>query len=208
MAQLFTNHKTFGINDQKKEIDNRMKLIHMPSNVFRKLRTLDEMANFKSSEFQNLFFYFGIYLFEGIWKDEHYNIMFFLSSVVFKLFIRLATENQIEAAKKEMDQVIEVFRASSFANLLSKYNTHCLIHLYDDRKMLGPLCLNSAYGYEDKLQSLKQSLMSHFTRVESLARKFKVEKRLIECETCLQRRSFSFLSNNFYKIRLFKPSCQ
>ena len=43
--------------------------------------------------------------------------------------------------------------------------------------------MNSAYGYEDRLQSLKHCLNSRYTRVESLVRKFKVEKRLIECET-------------------------
>lgn len=193
MLSFFTFDKTFGVRGSIDLIDNRISLIHTPSCLTRKLRSFKEIKNFKSSELQALFFYFGPYLLDGIWSNETaFNLLFYLASAILKLFVRQASNFVIDQARFEIDTFLIVFRQCDFSIHLSSYNMHCLAHLYDDRKTLGPLCLNNAYGYEDKLQTFKQSFHSSYTRVESLARKIKEEKRVLELSSPVDHTSVRF----------------
>ena len=168
--------------NERTQIDQRIAMLKPPSNSKRSIRPLIEFANYKSSEFEMIFFYYGFFIFKGILPKEPFSLLMFLSSATFKLWSRNATTVQVEEAKYEIDHFMyvmkEFLRRSELPSDLQTYNLHCLLHLHEDRINFGPLCRVNAYGYENQLQHFKNIFISKNRRLESLVRKIKTEKML------------------------------
>ena len=162
----------------KEEIDRRVLALKLPSSSKRNLRTLCEFANFKSSEFEMIFFYYGQFLLKGILSDRNYNLLMFLSSAIFKLWSKRASFSDCLLARGEIDCFMEVFKETNQDTRLQTYNLHCFLHLFEDRETFGPLSKLNAYCYENQLQSFKNAFSSKNKRLASLVKKVKYEKVL------------------------------
>lgn len=160
----------------REQIDRRILTIKPPSNIKRNLRCLAEFANFKSAEFEIIFFYYGQFIFYGLIDQKMYELMFFLSSATFKLWSRRMPMNIVNQAEIEIDHFLHCFKEWNREPDLQTYNLHCLVHLFEDRTTFGPLCKVNAYGYENELQHLKTFLPSRNPKLETVAKKIKSER--------------------------------
>lgn len=152
------------------EINRRISMIKLPSNSKRMLRSFDDLANFKSAEFELVAFYFGQFLFKGVFDTASYQMFHYLSSAVFKLYSRRTEDEQIKEAKAEIDNFMLSLKASGDKHNYT-YNMHCMLHLCDDREKFGPLSLVNAYAYENQLQQLKKISKSRNIRLPSIMNK-------------------------------------
>lgn len=84
----------------------------------------------------------------------------------------------VAITKIEIDNFMKVFKREDDKGNQT-YNMHTMLHLHDDRLNHGPLCFMNAYAYENQLQSFKNMFKSRNIRLETLVRKVKQEKLLV-----------------------------
>ena len=178
---VLVNH--YKQTNQKDLLDHRIRFIsrQQASNVKRKLRSFDEqLPRFKSSEFEELFFYYGHILFHDIMSKDVYESFFFLSSAVFKLYSRYSSDDDVEKAGSEIDAFIRLLNREEDLEIKTTYNLHCAVHLYEDRLIHGPLINISAAGYENELQNLKRIFKAKDPKVASLGERYGFKKSLLK----------------------------
>lgn len=138
--------------------NEKFQLILMPTSI-KRFRTFAELSNYKSSEFENLLFYFSYPLFKDKLKPEFLLHILILASAISKLVQPNSVED-ITDATKEIDQFLKLINHLNYPDTLYRYNTHSLLHLADDAKRFGPLKKYNAYGYESFLGFLKRLVTS------------------------------------------------
>lgn len=157
------------------KIDKRIEQLKPPSTFMRKLRSIQEFRNFKSIELQNHVFYLCFFLFSNVLPDSYLSHILLLSSAVFKLWSKHSTNDDLEHAKNEIDLYLVGLVNLGYDNWFIKYNSHILVHLYEDRINHGPLYFINQYSLEGQLQVYKGFLISKNKRVETLAKKVSLQ---------------------------------
>lgn len=158
--------------DKKIKVTERISSLKIPSSVIRKIRTLDELADFKSSELQFFLFFYSPFVFKDILPEKIFNHLMLLSAAAFKLYSRHSSSNDVEDAIKHIDDFLgDSFEYCKYKKHFKVYNSHIVVHMPDDRKKYGPIANINAYGYENLLQLIKKDSQSPNIRVESFAQK-------------------------------------
>lgn len=121
----------------------------------------------------NLFTVFIV--FEGILPATYLDHFYLLSSALFKLYKVDASDKEVEESKKEIDLFIELSKRLNYNDKFFKFNTHMLVHLYEDRVKFGPLFYYNAYGYESILNELIKMTTSPNIRLESIIKRIKIK---------------------------------
>lgn len=161
------------LNKECKEVlDNRLSEIKTPSSISRPFRSLVDLANFKAKEFENFLFFSSYFALLDVLEEPYFGHLMLLNSAIHKLYSKMATPEDVEKAKFELDLFLACFEKLNFSDAFFKYNCHSLLHLYEDRKYFNePLSRYNAYGYESELQFDKACCKSKNKTVEEIARK-------------------------------------
>lgn len=134
--------------------DSKFTEIIVPSSI-KRFRTLKEIIHFKSSEYENLLFYYAYSVFKEKMKPEFLLHIMILASALSKL-LTVSASQTIEEARIEIDAFIRLIALLNYPDDIKRYNTHSLLHLPDDVCRIGGLNNYNAYGYENFLGRLKK----------------------------------------------------
>lgn len=142
--------------EECRKISKELKSIKMPFEIRRSVRGLNDLCNWKASEFRCFLHYLGIVILKEHLPKQYYTHFLYLFCATTICSSNLYT-NFLDIAEKLYVEYVE-----SFIDLYgSKYitsNFHNLVHVVDDVRNLGVLPTLSAYPFESALYTIKNLL--------------------------------------------------
>lgn len=155
MRQLLTlwfdkknNAETFSYYSAKERVNNVLMNIQPTLFVSRVPRTLNELNNWKSSEFRNFLLYWSIPSLRHILSNEHFIHFCLLARSIFILSKEGITPQELETADTALLLFVELFE-SLYGKKYMTLNLHQLVHLTDCVRHTGPLYVNNCFIFED-----------------------------------------------------------
>lgn len=145
----------------------------------RRPRSLDEVRNFKATEFRTILVYLFPYVFKNSFPAENVYNHFLLLVVAMRILLSVnAPVDLVEYARG----LLRAFVSSSprfYGVSFLIYNTHNLIHLADDYLKFGYLDSVSCFPFESYMFRLKKYVRRPGHEVAQVVRRVKEEQRLL-----------------------------
>ena len=129
---------------------------YFPSEINRKPRSLQEIRNWKATEFRSLILYSGPIVLRSL--SEHiYQHFLYLHVAIFILCHRWLCKKFLNEARRFL---VEFVQRSSvvYGATFCVYNIHSLIHLADDMEYFDSLDDCSAFPFENYMSTIKRKL--------------------------------------------------
>lgn len=152
---------------------------YIPNEFQRDPRGLNDIYNWKATEFRQLLLYTGILAFKENVPNEVYNTFLLLHCACRILSSETNLEEHFEDAKNMLNQFVRNFAAVFGENSVSS-NVHGVLHLADCVTQFGVLPNFSAYDFENYLQLLKKYVRSPVKILKQIYNKVKYEKKIIK----------------------------
>ena len=138
--------------------------VHLPKEFNRKGQTLDQLCNWKATEYRLFLLYTGPVILKEILSDELYGHFLYFHGAITILaspnIFRLSDEKKkkwIDFAKHCLQYYVQKF-GTLYGEHNVVYNVHSLIHLADDCRVHGDIESFSAFMFESYLGLLKSLL--------------------------------------------------
>ena len=148
----------------------------------RKIRSLDDMPQFKANEHFNWFFYISPIVFMNRLPSFLFS---HLSKLVFG--IRLLLESSCEATTRISEKLLnefceEIVSVHMGNEKIEIINVHCPRHFADQVRRFGPLCCYSAMSFEAANRLLSQHFSGSHSEAEIICRRFLQRQKLAQKE--------------------------
>ncbi|XP_071582262.1 uncharacterized protein [Temnothorax nylanderi] len=150
-----------------------------PHDFNRKPRSLNDFKLFKATEFRRILLYDGIVAFKDLIHDNIYKHFLLLHSAAYILASSTLVHTHLHLA----EQFIKTFISHSvvlYGTSFVVYNVHSLSHLPKECQEHGAIDNFSAFRYENRLKSMKDSLRSGYKPLQQIARRDLEKKKKIE----------------------------
>lgn len=139
----------WSISKRVQEVDRRLLNITPPNCISRAPRSISkDYAHWKASEFRSFLFFYGIPCLWNILPDEYFQHFLLLAEAIWLLDHSSISPNCLQKAGNLLRHFclrIEALYGSRYET----FNVHCLLHLEDCVKNIGPLWACSCFWYED-----------------------------------------------------------
>ena len=140
--------------------------MQLPKEFNRKGRTLDEISNWKATEFRTFLLYTGIFIIRKILPCDYKHFIYF--HVAIRILCNpKSTVDQIKYAQQALRHFVTKFSAL-YGDFHIVYNIHSLIHLVGDVLIHGALDTFSCFGFENYFEKLKRLLRNSRLLVREL----------------------------------------
>lgn len=150
----------------------------MPRDFQRKPRSLNEVDNFKATEFRTIMLYTGPVALKNILPTEYYNHFLYFHCAMFILLSANADDPEWNAlAKRLLVSFVSQSKVVYDVNFMV-YNVHGLLHINEDAINFGRLDNISAFDFENFMQQLKKMTRAKTFYLQQVA------KRIVENEKC------------------------
>ena len=158
-------NKVFYIGKLKNVLDNR--LSHMqPHNVVSRLpRSINNLSQWKASEFRSFLLYYAVPCLAGILPLEYMTHFILLQSAIYVLLGSAITQLDMVTAEQRLKKFCENLETLYGPKALTS-NVHALGHLVGKVRDLGPLWAHSCFFYEGLNGELRR-MFSGSTNVNS-----------------------------------------
>lgn len=127
----------------------------VPVEFGRVCRNLDDISNWKATEFRQFLLYIGIFVLKDCINSDLYYHFILLHAGIRLLSCEKSYRNEADVAQQILEEFVNLF-GSIYGDHLVSYNVHSLLHLTDCSKQYGPLDRFSAYRFENHMQYLKK----------------------------------------------------
>ena len=157
---------------------------YIPSDFARKPRSVTEVMRWKATEFRQFLLYSGPVVLREILSENLYHHFMLLS-----VGIRILACPQLASRFCDYANELLVLFVTEAGKLYGKeiyvYNVHCLIHLANDVKNLGPLDEFSSFPFENKLGQLKKMIRKPQFPIQQIVYRL-AEKQQVKSVICDQ----------------------
>ncbi|XP_053954692.1 uncharacterized protein LOC128860920 isoform X1 [Anastrepha ludens] len=127
----------------------------VPSKFSRLSRDLDQISNWKSTEFRQFLLYTGIFVLKDCINEDLYYHFLLLHAGIRFLSCEKSFNVESNVANELLKEFVDLF-GNIYCDHLISYNVHGLLHLSDCVREFGPLDNFSAYKFENYMQHLKK----------------------------------------------------
>ena len=137
----------------------------------RKIRSLEELSQFKANEFFNWLFYVSPIVFlNRISTDLHSHLKNLAFGI--RLLLESSSETNVQAAEKLLDEFCrEIVRFHGGNEKIETINVHCLRHLPEQVRRFGPLFCQSAMCFEAANRTLGEVASGSNSECEVICRR-------------------------------------
>lgn len=186
----------WSISKRVEEVDRRLLHINPPNCISRAPRSIEtDFAHWKASEFRSFLFFYGIPCLWNILPDVYFQHFMLLVEAIWLLDQSSISPQCLQKAGNLLRHFclrIEALYGSRYET----FNVHCLLHLEDCVRNIGPLWSCSCFWFEDYNGSLRS--LFHGTQ--------KVEQQIV-FSVCIQQKIPELIpllqlgssSKNFYE---------
>ena len=145
----------------------------------RKIRSLEEINQFKANEFFNWLLYVSVILFLDRLPVDVYS---HLSNLVFgiRLLLESATEENVSKAEKLLDKFSKDIVRVHKNERIETINVHCVKHLAEQVRRYGPLFCQSAMSFESANRTLGEVYTGSHTECEIICRRVLQRHKLLD----------------------------
>lgn len=144
-----THHKKdFSIRGEIAAINEKLEKIRPPSFIARFPRTLDEVNNWKASEFKNFLLYYGLPTLLGLLPVELLDNFAELVYGIYTLSQCSITKKEFEESEKALDHFLEEFQKLYGLRYMTM-NFHLLQHFASSVKQIGASWVSSCFIFEN-----------------------------------------------------------
>lgn len=144
----------------------------LPSDIHRKLRTLQYISFWKATEFRTLLLYMGMVVLKDVLEEEEYEHFLYLS-----LAIRICS-CKTYLAKPHFERLYRELLSKYCSKLADIYgidsivsNFHNISHVADDIDEFGSLISISTYPFENHLREIKLRIRATNLPIEQITRR-------------------------------------
>lgn len=155
------NGHPFSVRPLLPVIDKLLLSLRPPKFVHRMIRSLEEMAFWKASEFKTWFFYYSVPILKQFLRKEYFEHYLKLVIALSYLNAFSISDRMINVAKVFLKQYVRDFEQLYGIEFCS-INVHVLLHLADCVHELGPLWTYTCFPFENLNGLILQSV--HGTR--------------------------------------------
>lgn len=185
IMRIIKNKTNFKVS--KSEIDdisNHLKSLNhsAPKEFVRRPRGLEEILNWKATEYRQVLLYTGIFIFKDKIPVELYNEFLLLHCSCRLLSTEKNLIENIQLAENMLKEFVQKFSVLFGENSIS-HNIHSLLHLSENVKEFGILQKCSAYDFENYLQILKKYVRQPTNILQQIFNQIKNEKRIFSKQT-------------------------
>ena len=171
--------------DEKIKINVLLSSLSCPLELIsysRKIRSLDEVSQFKANEHFNWIFYLSQLVFRNRVQSSLYSHLLNLSFGI-RLLLESSSESNLQAAKGFLsnfcDQIVSIHGGNE---RIETINVHCLRHLVDQVKRFGPLYCYSAMSFEAANRTLGEVFSGSSNECEVICRRILQKHKLAGVE--------------------------
>lgn len=174
----------------------------MPRDFQRRPRSLNEIDNFKATEFRTIMLYTGPVALKNVLPEKYYIHFLYFHCAMFILLSANADDPEWNAlARRLLTKFILQCRVVYDSNFMV-YNVHGLSHIHEDALNFGQLDNISAFGFENFMQQLKKMTRTKTFYLQQVA------KRIVENEKCnVIKRELDEKRENFQANKIIVNSC-
>ncbi|KAE8751250.1 hypothetical protein FOCC_FOCC002078 [Frankliniella occidentalis] len=164
------------------QISERLHMLRAscPSDFNRKPKSWLELPFVKGTEFRRSLLYDGLLVFRGVLDNNVYQHFLLLHCGIYILnsSVYYNTKNDLT---KEMLRLFITHSIAIYGRMFVVYNVHSMSHLGEECAQHGPMDTFSAFAFENRLKSLKQSLKSGFKPLAAVIDSHDCAERLSTC---------------------------
>lgn len=142
----------------------------VPKEFPRKPRSLNEISNWKATEFRFFLAYSGPYVLQDIVDDDFYYEFLLLHCAYRMLNCPRHVANNIQQAQSLLELFVENFPII-FGEESVSFNVHSLLHIAEDVAKYGTLSEFAAYDFENRLQKLKKHVRKPTQIIQQIVNK-------------------------------------
>lgn len=146
-------------SDTKAIINQRLKVIKIPTILSRKPRSLEQMPKWKAIEWRNWLLFYAIPCLQGCIPQKYIDHLAMLSNTVFLLSQGVIRRQDLERARELMHRYIALYERY-FDKRHIIYNIHLAEHLLECIEDLGPSWVHSTCGLESWNYKLRKMITS------------------------------------------------
>lgn len=153
LVRINADKTNFRISKEIKEnISQHLKSLkqYIPKEFSRYPRELNELCNWKATEFHQFLFYTGILVLKDRLNEDFYYELILLHCACRLLSCPKTYERNAENAQVLLEIFVENFPVIFGENSIS-HTVHCLLHISDCVKKFGPFANFSSYPFENCL---------------------------------------------------------
>ncbi|KAK3931258.1 FAST kinase domain-containing protein 4 [Frankliniella fusca] len=149
---------------------------YCPSDFNRKPRSLTYLKSFKCTVLRRILLYDGIIAFKDLVDDNIYKNFLLLHCGIFILSSKPLISSKVDIAA-ELLRLFVSHSGQIYGSMFVVYNVHNLIHLSSECERLNMTLEEfSAFKFENKLKSIKETLKSGLHHLQQLARRDEEKK--------------------------------
>lgn len=185
-----------------KQMSERLQQIRgfTPKEFNRRPRGLEDLKNWKATEFRTFMLYVGPVVLADILKPEFFQHFMLFHTAMYILISKAALKKSwLELAERLLSQFNQ-----SFSTVYSKdcmvYNVHMIKHLCNDVKIHGPLDRISAFPFENHMQVIKRLLRKKNMYLSQIVKRT-LEREYLAETFCLSK------SSSIVLAKLGKDNC-
>ncbi|CAG2216785.1 unnamed protein product [Mytilus edulis] len=141
-------HQTFSLFNEKNNVNRRLAAIKPNIHITRPPRSLDELCHWKSSEYRNFLFLWGIPVLKGIMPQQYLMHFTLLVRSIYNLSRENISGPELDNAEQCLFKFVELF-TSFYPERNLTMNCHQLLHITDSVRANGPLFANNCFIFED-----------------------------------------------------------
>lgn len=166
------NKKPFYITKSKRRLLNKRLLrIKTPTYLSRPPRSLDQLKNFKSSEFRSLLLYFLPICLERLMPSKYIEHFRLLSSSIYILLKPIISIEELEETEKTLKRFVNNYQ-DYYGEVSMTMNVHQILHLVDCVRNFGPLWTFSMFPFESYNGLLKSFIVAPTDILHQIATRY------------------------------------
>jgi hypothetical protein len=149
------------------KLNAKIALIQPPIEVRNMIRYLDDIANFKGKEYENLVLYYSIPILTNVLHDNYLKHWSLFVHALHLLLSEKITEQELETADDLLHRFVkqvQILYKNQSNDLPCKqmtFNVHLLLHLVDHVRRWGPLMRVSAFAFESGNGDMKRKIKAN-----------------------------------------------
>lgn len=190
------------------KISKRLQLMrkHTPREFNRKPRSLDDLRNWKATEFRSFMLYYGPVVIMDIVTPKAFKHFMLFHTAMYVLISNAAFSRAwVDFANGLLVEFNETF-SSVYSRDCMIYNVHMLKHLCLDSYIHGPLDRISAFPFENHMQQIKRLLRKKNTYLAQIVKRT-IEREYLDLPVVSKEKSLvinQFEKDNIYIAKSYK----
>lgn len=214
LIKLWCSSSNFKMNfylnkNRQTTLNARLLAVKPISEISRKPRALDQLADLKANEFRSLLLFYLPICLEDLLPKKYIDHLRLLSFSIYILLKPKISSNELELCERRISEFVPLYQ-KYYGKINMTMNIHLLLHMVECVKNCGPLWSQSAFAFESFNGRLLKFVNGHLDVLCQITSKYILSvshtksEGCIDCEATLLGRSVNLKIDDIEHFHVFK----